>query len=314
MNIYNMYKYLLTIKIGFWITFLLAIFTGLLPYSLDRVVIIIHILSLMFLGIGYSHVKPYLLFCYPLFLVFYQVFTDKNNESIYIQIILYLIQIIVYGLILFLSISLMKMIDKLKGKYIDTTKALVKALDSRDRYTKNHSENVANYAYLIATKMKLNQELCEQVYIGGLLHDIGKIGIPEDILLKPGKLTDEEFGIIKRHPIIGYEMIQHIEYFRNSGILDIVLYHHERYDGKGYPLGLEGDNIPLLARIVAVADSFDAMNSKRNYRNKLSLEDIISEMKNNKGKQFDPKIVDIFLPIIQSSDFEELISSTKKSR
>lgn len=138
------------------------------------------------------------------------------------------------------------------------------------------------------------------IYKGGILHDIGKIGIPENILLKPGSLTNEEYYIIKNHPSIGFDMVKHVSDFNENGVLDIVLYHHERYDGKGYPKGLSGTEIPLFARIMAIADSFDAMTSKRVYRNEIDLENTLIDIERNKGTQFDPEITDVFLSIFKN--------------
>ncbi|WP_223282857.1 HD-GYP domain-containing protein [Neobacillus kokaensis] len=182
---------------------------------------------------------------------------------------------------------------------LELTEALSNALDYRDTYTQHHSENVAKYAIEIAKKMKLPKNVCEDIYLGGLLHDIGKIGIPEDILKKPGKLTKRELEVIKTHPTIGYEMIKHVSSFNRNGVLDIVLYHHERYDGKGYPKGLKGDNIPLVARIVGIADTFDAMTSNRIYKSQVNVEYALNEIRSNKGKQFDPELVDIFLSLFE---------------
>lgn len=124
-----------------------------------------------------------------------------------------------------------------------------------------------------------------------------KSGFPEHILMKTGRLTEDEYEIIKSHTTIGYEMIKHIGDFHHNGVLDIVLYHHERYDGKGYPTGLKDRQIPLFARIVAVADTFDAMTTKRVYRDEIELESTLNEIRKNKGTQFDPEIVDIFLSL-----------------
>ncbi|WP_255294983.1 HD-GYP domain-containing protein [Bacillus sp. AFS041924] len=180
--------------------------------------------------------------------------------------------------------------------------ALAKALDSRDKYTVHHSECVANIAYNIAKKMKLSKGLCTVIHQGGLLHDIGKIGIPEHILLKNEKLTDEEYNTIKQHPVIGYDIIKHIAIFNENGIFDIVLYHHERYDGKGYPEGLKGEQIPLTARIVAIADSYDAMISNRSYRKGMPVEECLKDIEKFKGIQFDPKIMDVFLSLFNSEN------------
>jgi len=150
--------------------------------------------------------------------------------------------------------------------------------------------------------MNLSKVSCEIIRKGALLHDIGKIGIPERILGKNGKLTNEEYEIIKSHPILGHNMIKHIGDFDKNGVLDIILYHHERYDGKGYPKGLKGDQIPLFARIVGIADTFDAMTTKRVYRDAFDIEEALNEIRKNKGTQFDSEIVDIFLSIFDSNN------------
>lgn len=149
--------------------------------------------------------------------------------------------------------------------------------------------------------MKLSEECCEVIRKGALLHDIGKIGIPEHILGKSGKLTDEEYEIIKSHPTLGHNMIKHIEHFHKNGVLDIVLYHHERYDGKGYPTGLKGDQIPLFARIVGIADTFDAMTTKRVYRDEFDIEYALNEIRKNRGTQFDPEIANVFLSLFEEN-------------
>lgn len=141
----------------------------------------------------------------------------------------------------------------------------------------------------------------------GLFHDIGKIDIPDSIILKSGKLTDEEYNEIKKHPILGKEIISNSDMFQD--IIPIVLYHHEKYDGTGYPYGISGTDIPFLARIVAVADAFDAMTSKRSYRNELDLDYVKNELKSNSGTQFDPLVTNAFLNIINNE--YELIEDIK---
>ena len=182
---------------------------------------------------------------------------------------------------------------------LQLTTALAKSLDARDEYTAHHSENVAKYAVSIARRMKLPRAVCEAIEIGGLLHDIGKIGVPESILTKPSRLTDEEYRIIQRHPVVGYETLEHIGMFRRNGVLDMVLHHHERYDGTGYPHGLKGEEIPLGARILAAADAVDAMLSRRTYRNRLTADHAIGELLRHRGTQFDPAVVDAFVGILE---------------
>jgi HD-GYP domain-containing protein (c-di-GMP phosphodiesterase class II) len=192
-----------------------------------------------------------------------------------------------------------------KRNNIDLITTLAKSLDSRDHYTAFHSQNVAYYSKKIAEEMKLPKSVCENIYYGGLLHDIGKIGVPETILNKPSRLTDEEFKHIKAHPEAGFQLVKHIKRFEQSGILHMILYHHERYDGKGYPHGLKRMEIPLEARIMAVADSFDAMTSRRVYRKHLvKLEDAVEEIRKNKGTQFDPEVVTAFLQSVKKQGFD----------
>jgi HD-GYP domain-containing protein (c-di-GMP phosphodiesterase class II) len=169
-------------------------------------------------------------------------------------------------------------------------------IDAKDPSTNGHSIRVARYSREIAKRMGFSSEECNRVYYIGLMHDCGKIGIPDSILKKPAKLTPEEFEIIKTHTTQGAKILS--DFNSIPGIQDGALYHHERYDGQGYPCGLKGDEIPLIARIICVADSFDTMNSKRYYKEKYSKDDIISEMTTNRGTQFDPRIVDIFLSMI----------------
>ena len=177
-------------------------------------------------------------------------------------------------------------------------------IDAKDPYTNGHSNRVAQYTRMIAEKMGYEGEELNRIYYVALLHDCGKIGVPDNILGKPGRLNDEEFKIIKSHTTHGSEILSHFKSLPN--VNEGARYHHERYDGKGYPEGLKGEEIPLIARMICVADSFDAMNSNRVYRNKLTREDIINEIEKNKGTQFDPKIADIFLKILKSGKLDNL--------
>lgn len=187
--------------------------------------------------------------------------------------------------------------------YLENIETLRYAEEVRNPYTRGHSERVSKYAVLIGNKMNLSDEEIRILRVGGLFHDIGKIGTPDSILLKESKLSDEEYDKIKRHPLIGAEILSNSQGFKD--ILPIVKYHHERFDGSGYPENLKGEEIPLLARITAVADSFDAMNSRRTYRDRLDLDKIVSEIEAGKGTQFDPDVVDVFLDILKN-DFESV--------
>lgn len=187
--------------------------------------------------------------------------------------------------------------------------AINNIVESKDKYTKGHSDRVSEYSVLIGKKLNLNDKDLKLLRVGGLFHDIGKIGIPSSILKKPSKLTDTEFSIIKKHPTIGAKILEFAEIF--SDIIPIVKYHHERFDGTGYPEKLRGNNIPYLARITAIADSYDAMSSKRTYRNALSKEDIRNEFIKNAGLQFDKELSDVFIDILDNN-YEDILKIQKK--
>ncbi len=170
-------------------------------------------------------------------------------------------------------------------------------IDAKDPYTNGHSKRVALYTKLIAKEFGYDGEELDRIYYMGLLHDCGKIGVPDSILGKPGKLTDEEFEIIKSHTTRGGEILTSFKSLEDAD--EGARYHHERYDGKGYPEGRAGENIPFIARMICVADSFDAMNTNRVYRKKLTKEDILGEIEKNKGRQFDPKVADVMLGLIK---------------
>ena len=180
---------------------------------------------------------------------------------------------------------------------LQTSEALASAIDAKDAYTNGHSLRVAKYSAMIADRAGMNEEECEVIYIAGLLHDVGKIGIPDSLIGKETKLTDKEFEQIKQHPIIGREILSKLD--ASPDICLGASYHHERFDGKGYPQGLRGAEIPEVARIIAVADAYDAMTSKRSYRNSKSQEYARNEIAKGAGTQFDPKFALIMLKIIE---------------
>ena len=180
---------------------------------------------------------------------------------------------------------------------VEVMEALAHTIDAKDEYTRGHSVRVAKYSKMIAEKLGMSQEDCENVYYMALLHDIGKIGVPNSIINSPSKLTDEEYAIIKKHPVTGYDILAEIK--SRPDLSTGARWHHDRYDGKGYPEGRAGEEIPLIARMICVADSFDAMNTNRVYRKKLTKEYILNELEKNKGKQFDPGIADIMLRLIK---------------
>ncbi len=193
--------------------------------------------------------------------------------------------------------------DELEKAYLESIETLRYTVEARDTYTRGHSDRVAAFSVLIGRKLGLSDSALRTLRVGGLFHDIGKIGVPDSILLKGSKLSDDEYSEIKNHPSIGAHILSNASIFRD--IIPIVKHHHEHFDGKGYPTQLAGENIPLFARIVAVADSFDAMTSKRTYRDSLSIDVVKNELRNNSGSQFDPKIVDVFLDILDN-DFDEI--------
>ena len=194
--------------------------------------------------------------------------------------------------------------DEVKELSVEVMEALAHTIDAKDEYTKGHSVRVAKYSRMLAEKLGLSAEECESVYYMGLLHDIGKIGVPNAIINSTSKLTDEEYAIIKTHPGLGYDILQEIKSRPDLSIG--ARWHHERYDGRGYPDGKSGTDIPFLARIIAVADSYDAMTSNRSYRKYLPQEVVRSEIEKNFGKQFDEEVAKCMLSIMDEDVNYEL--------
>jgi response regulator RpfG family c-di-GMP phosphodiesterase len=188
-----------------------------------------------------------------------------------------------------------KLYEELEESYESTLQALVTALDFRDNATQGHSYRVVEYATVVAGQMGVREPELTWIRWGAILHDVGKIGVRDAILRKPGKLNDDEWQEMRQHPEMGYRMLKHIPFLEPA--LDIVLYHQERYDGKGYPTGLQGKEIPLGARIFAVVDTFDAMTSDRPYRAALTIQDACEEIKRCTYTQFDPDVSAAFLGI-----------------
>jgi HD-GYP domain-containing protein (c-di-GMP phosphodiesterase class II) len=184
--------------------------------------------------------------------------------------------------------------QRLQETFRGVVRAMAVAVDAKSRWTAGHSIRVTRYAMELAQAIGLPESEIEKIQLSGLLHDLGKIGVPDAILDKPGKLTDEEWEIMKRHPIIGYEMLKDIWQLRGT-VLDGVLYHHERIDGKGYPFGLKGDDIPFAGRLLAVADGFDAMTSDRPYRAGMPKEKALEILLENAGTQWDKELVKAFV-------------------
>lgn len=191
-----------------------------------------------------------------------------------------------------IAIENARLYKELRELFLGVVKSLAEAIDAKSAYTHGHSQRVSEYSLAVAQELNLNKEEQEIVEIAGILHDIGKIGIDEKILNKPGNLTQQEYEEIKKHSTIGAEIIEPVSALKE--IVPAIKHHQERYDGSGYPDGLKGEKIPLIARILAVADAFDAMTSDRPYRKKLSDEVALSEIEKNKERQFDPEIVEAF--------------------
>jgi len=185
--------------------------------------------------------------------------------------------------------------NELVRAYFGTLEAMILALDLREQGTGYHSYRVTEYAVNLGKHAKLTDQELSVIAKGALLHDIGKIGIPDNILLKPDKLTDEEWVLMKKHPEFGYKLLKNIDFLEESA--SIVHTHHERYDGQGYPAGMSKDDIPLGARIFSVVDALDAMTSKRSYRQALPFEEAVQRITDASGSQFDPRVVDIFVKV-----------------
>ncbi|MGN0710715.1 MAG: HD-GYP domain-containing protein [Anaerovoracaceae bacterium] len=179
----------------------------------------------------------------------------------------------------------------------------------KDKYTREHSIRVAEYSKIIAEEMRWDKDKIDKLYKTALLHDIGKVGVSAEILNKPGRLTEEEYNKMKEHTVIGSMILKKIPLL--SYAAPGAEFHHERYDGKGYPSGLSGNEIPIEARIIAVADAFDAMNSDRIYRKKLEKEQIMNELKSGRGTHFDPDIIDAFLEKAEKILYEDSTDKRK---
>ena len=193
----------------------------------------------------------------------------------------------------------------------ETIMAIARTVDAKDSMTSEHSERVSEYSVLIAENYGFTKEETENLRKAALLHDIGKIGIPDKILNKPERLTDKEYEIMKSHVTMGAEILKGFTLVENADLG--AKYHHEKYDGTGYPDGLKGIDIPLYGRIIAIADAFDAMTANRVYRKRMPFSQVMSELKNNRGKQFDPELLDVFINLIDEGkiDIDALYADAK---
>lgn len=248
-----------------------------------------------------------------------KLFHDLRSQmliGILISVIVFLIVVI------FCSFSAKKIADyqrkedeskeRLDRMNTNIIRALAYTIDAKDRYTSGHSQRVADYSLAIAKRMGKSEEEQKVIYYAGLLHDVGKIRVSEEVINKPGKLTVEEYDQIRIHPISGYHILKDIH--EDVKIAYGAKYHHERYDGNGYPNGLEEENIPEIARIIGVADAYDAMASNRSYRNALPQEVVRSEIEKGRGKQFDEKIANIMLQMIDEDKNYSMCQSEKSMK
>lgn len=230
---------------------------------------------------------------------------DLTSFWVFIGFIIFISILIVVYVVLLLRIAEAK---KLQLIYKDITEqalsTFANAIDAKDNYTEGHSRRVALFAREIARRMRLKYEKQEEIFYIAMMHDIGKIGIPDRILNKPTRLTDEEWEIMQKHPIYSGEILK--EFTAISDMASAVKYHHEWYDGTGYPYKLKGEEIPFVSRIITVADSFDTMDSKRVYRDPLPKEEIIKQLRENAGRQFDPEIVPYMIAMLEDGAVERL--------
>lgn len=223
-----------------------------------------------------------------------------HNKNDKFDKLVILVELIINSIYEFMRINLQldNYSETSKSPYLSTVRILRNIVEYKDTYTIGHSFRVSKYSLLIGKYLRLSPTNLKVLKVGSMFHDIGKISTPNNILLKNGPLTDNEYFQVKSHPAIGSHILFPATMY--SKIIPIVKFHHERFDGNGYPSGLKGNEIPLLVRIVTIADTFDAMTSKRPYRDALPLDVVISEFEENKGSQFDPEITDVFLDILKN--------------
>ena len=208
------------------------------------------------------------------------------------------------GSLMAAAITNARMEERQRATFVRTLESLATALEARDEYTQGHSQRVGDVSLLIGYELGFSPDALEELRIGTTLHDIGKIGVPDAILNKPGRLTDEEFHLMKQHPVIGYEICKPL--MLSDTVLMIIRNHHEKLDGSGYPDGLKGGELPLTLRIVCVADAFDAMSSRRPYRNVMAISSVIEEMSKGAGIQFDPVVVETLKDLLHAGRLDEI--------
>jgi HD-GYP domain-containing protein (c-di-GMP phosphodiesterase class II) len=197
-----------------------------------------------------------------------------------------------------ISIENARLYHSIRDNYLKTIRGFALAVEAKDRYTHGHSENVMKFTVVLAKKLKMTDAEIDQIQYAGLLHDIGKIGVSEAILNKPGKLSQDELDEIRKHPELGARIISDVPFLKS--LVPLIKYHHEFFNGMGYPEGISGEQIPFGARILCVADSFEAMTSNRPYRKAMPLSRAVEIMREEQGRQFDPQIVEAFIELVNS--------------
>jgi putative nucleotidyltransferase with HDIG domain len=281
---------------------MIAVFTAMIVYILVNAVIMSILMHLItgenFFSNFYNNiawvVKDYLAMA-PLAVIMALAYINYKIAGI----------LIFFGPLLFARYSFKLYID-MKNIYIDTVKSLSQAVEAKDPYTNGHSIRVGDYACKLAEKLGLSPKKVENLRIAAILHDIGKIGVDESILNKPGRLTVEEFDKIKQHPEIGVKIIKDIEFLKD--VSSIILSHHERYDGTGYPEGKKHEDIIIEAQILSIADVFDALTSERPYRNAMTVKEALDIIEEGKGTQFDSKLADTFIKMIKDNKEMEKVA------
>jgi HD-GYP domain-containing protein (c-di-GMP phosphodiesterase class II) len=203
---------------------------------------------------------------------------------------------------LFVARQVFQRYARLRDAYLDTVRSLVAAVEAKDPYTRGHSERVTEYAGRLGAALGMSQSELERLEYAALLHDVGTIGVPARVLTKAGRLTQDEYARVKEHPMVGAQIVSRVPYL--ADIVDSVLHHHEHFDGSGYGLGASGSAIPLMARILAVVDAYDAMTSERPYRRALSVAEAVEELNRCAGTQFDPEIVVQFVELVPNEDVQ----------
>jgi ribonuclease P protein subunit RPR2 len=209
------------------------------------------------------------------------------------------------------SAELERVLESLQESYLATMKSLAQVIEAKDRTTRGHLDRTRAYGLALARRIDESLLASPSLGYGFFLHDLGKVGVPEQILCKEGPLSCEEWAVMRRHPVIGAEIVQPISFLQDA--VGLIRHHHERYDGTGYPDRLRGDDIPLPARIFAVADSFDAMTSDRPYRGAIGLEPALDELRAGAGTQFDPEVVGVFVGMVEQDppEDEELVHALR---